>query len=138
MDVTRLRERRTRTSAGSRDSTAGLRLRPAGVPLQYDRYVAEPVTFYSPSDSSTNIGMLVFEMDADNKIAYQWVLPGPERPAPKRANAATPTPVSQLTSRPNLPSREITRLLEGRMAATNRGDGEAAAAFYAANGAMWR
>jgi len=52
----------------------GPRLRPAGLPLQYDRYVAEPVAFYDPNGPGTNIGMFVFEMGADSKIAYQRVL----------------------------------------------------------------
>jgi hypothetical protein len=47
----------------------GMRLKPAGASIQYDRFVAEPVRFYNASGSGTGVGMFVFVLDAHNKIA---------------------------------------------------------------------
>lgn len=111
----------------------GLRLKSAGLPLQYDGYVAAPTRIHWPNVGPDDAYMLVYKLDADNKFARQWVFIGGH--APSIAASPTPTPVAQLTSRPNVPSRSVMSLLEGRMAATNRGDGEAAA-YYAEDGFM--
>lgn len=109
---------------------AGLRLRPADAPLQYDRYVAEPTDFYPAEDESQAVVlMLVFEMDADNNIVYQWV-PSGGGPVPEGHAAGTPAPGSPLTSRSNLPTREVARLLRKWMAALGRANGKAAAAYF--------
>ena len=63
----------------------GLRLAPAGAPIAYDRYVAEPTRFYNGNEPGRGAGMLVFEIDAGNKLAYQWMIGwagGPRRPSP--------------------------------------------------------
>jgi ketosteroid isomerase-like protein len=115
----------------------GMRLAPADLPLQFDRYVAEPTGFFAADGPQTGVGMLVFEMTADNEFAYQWVMGDLDRSMPLPATGGTPSPLSQMTSRPNVPSPEITHLLEARMAALNRGDAKAAASFYAAGAVMW-
>jgi hypothetical protein len=53
---------------------AGLRLISAGTPIQFDRYVAEPVVFDQDGGPGHGAGMLVFEIDSDGLIAYQWVI----------------------------------------------------------------
>ena len=52
----------------------GLRMRAEGTPSQFDRYVAEPVSFYPAEGSGTGAGMLVFEINKDGEIAHQWVI----------------------------------------------------------------
>jgi hypothetical protein len=52
----------------------GLRMRAEGTPIQFDRYVAEPVSFYGADGSGTGAGMLVFEVNADSEITHQWVI----------------------------------------------------------------
>jgi hypothetical protein len=52
----------------------GLRLKPAGAPIQYDIYVAEPVKFINANGPGKGAGMLVFEFNPRNEIAYQWVI----------------------------------------------------------------
>lgn len=52
----------------------GLRMEQTGEPIQYDRYVAEPVRFYPATGSGTGAGMLVFEIDSEGKIAHQWAI----------------------------------------------------------------
>lgn len=53
---------------------AGLRLKAAGTPIQFDRYVAEPVIFDQDGGPGYGAGMLVFEIDSDGLIAYQWMI----------------------------------------------------------------
>lgn len=56
----------------------GMRLKSAGASIQYDRFVAEPARFYGANGSGTGVGMLVFVLDAHNKIANQWVIAASE------------------------------------------------------------
>jgi len=49
-------------------------MRAEGTPIQFDRYVAEPVSFYPAEGSGTGAGMLVFEFNKDNEITHQWVV----------------------------------------------------------------
>jgi hypothetical protein len=109
----------------------GLRLAPAGAPIAYDRYVAEPTRFYNGSGPGRGAGMLVFEMGAGDKLAYQWAVGWAGGPAKTFAIDKSPS-----ADRPNLPPRRVMKILEGRMAAVNRGDGRAAAAYYAGDGKM--
>ena len=52
----------------------GVRMEPAGTPLQFGRLVSEPVRFVAPPGTSAyGEGMLVFEFDADGKIRTEWV-----------------------------------------------------------------
>lgn len=51
----------------------GLRLKPAGVPIQVDYWVAEPVIYYTPDPAEgTGSGILVFKIGPSGKIEYQW------------------------------------------------------------------
>ena len=43
---------------------AGMRLKPAGASIQYDRFVAAPVRFYNGDGPETGAGILVFQLDA--------------------------------------------------------------------------
>ena len=52
----------------------GLRLAPAGAPITYDKYVAEPVRFFNGDGSGQGAGMLVFEFSPAYKIVHEWVI----------------------------------------------------------------
>jgi hypothetical protein len=112
----------------------GMRLTFAGLPLQYDGYVAAPARIHWPNVGPDDAYMLVLKLDPDDKFARQWIFIGGL--APSTEARPTPTPLSQVTSRPNVPSRGVVSLLEGCMAAIDGGDGEAAAACYAEHGYM--
>jgi hypothetical protein len=107
----------------------GLRLAGAGAPIAYDRYVAEPTRFYNGNEPGRGAGMLVFEMGAGNQLAYQWMIGWAAGPEETFAVAKSPS-----VDRPNVPPRRIMKVLNGRLAAMNRGDGRAAAAYYAKDG----
>ena len=109
----------------------GLRLAPAGAPIAYDRYVAEPTRFYNGNGPGRGAGILVFEIGAAGKLAYQWMIGWAGGPEKTFAIAK-----SLAVDRPNLPPRRIMKVLEDRMAAMNRGDGRAAAACYAGDSKM--
>lgn len=108
----------------------GLRLALAGVPIACDRYVAEPVRFYN-DEGGRGAGMLVFEIDADSRLAYQWMIGWAGGPEATFAILESPS-----VDEPNLPPDRVTKILDSRMAAMNRGDSQAAAAFYAKQGVM--
>jgi hypothetical protein len=83
----------------------GLRLEPAGVPIAYDRYVAEPVTFTNANGPGNGAGMLVFEFGPDDVIEYQWVIgwvdcsgehPGGGAPRARPPRAVTLAPPARL------------------------------------------
>ena len=115
---------------GSTTSTAlGLRLAPAGAPIAYDRYVAEPTRFYNGNEPGRGAGMLVFEIGAGDKLAYQWMIGWAA--GPEETFAITKSPA---VDRPNLPPRRVMKVLDGLTAAINRGDGQAAAAYFAEDG----
>jgi len=109
----------------------GLRLAPAGASIACDRYVAEPTRFYNGNEPGRGAGMLVFEVGADNKFSYQWMIGWAAGPEKSFAIVASPS-----VDQPNLPPSRIMKVLKGRMAAMNRGDGQAAAAFYAKDGVL--
>jgi hypothetical protein len=51
----------------------GLRLKPAGALIQVERWVAEPVIYYTPNPADTpGPGILVFKIDLSGKVEYQW------------------------------------------------------------------
>lgn len=104
----------------------GLRLDPAGAPIACDRYVAEPTRFSNGTDPGRGAGMLVFEIGPGDKLAYQWMIGWAGGPEEIFAIDESPS-----VDQPNLPPRRIMKVLEGRMAAVNHGDGGAAAAYYA-------
>lgn len=109
----------------------GLRLAPAGAPIANGRYVAEPTRFYHGTMPRRGAAMLVFEIDAQNKLAYQWMIGwagGPER--------TFGLVKSPSVRRPNPPPREIEKILDAHMTAVNGGDGQAAAALYAQRGVL--
>lgn len=115
----------------------GLRARTADLPLQYDRYVAEPASFLNACGPGTGVGMLVFEMDADDRFAYEWAIGDLDRPVPEDKVTATPSPVSQLRGRANAPSRDVGRLLGRYSAALERGDAHAAASYFEDDAMLW-
>lgn len=51
----------------------GLRIQPAGEPITYDRYVAEPVRFLNGNGPGEGAGILVFEIKR-REIVRQWVI----------------------------------------------------------------
>ena len=104
-------------------------LAPAGAPIAYDRYVAEPTRFYDGTMPGRGAGMLVFEIGPGSKLAYQWMIGWAGGPEATFAIGKSPS-----AGRPNLPPRRVAKILEGRMAAMNRGDGRAAAADHAGDG----
>jgi hypothetical protein len=109
----------------------GLRLAPAGAPIAYDRYVAEPTRFHRGNPPGRGAGMLVFEVDAQNHLAYQWMIGwagGPEKTFAIRESPSV--------DQPSLPPRDIRKILDARMAAVNQGDSQRAAAFYAKRGVL--
>jgi hypothetical protein len=109
----------------------GLRLAPAGAPIACDRYVAEPVRFYNGNEPGRGAGMLVFEIGPGNKLAHQWMIGWAAGPEKTWSILKSPS-----VDRPNRPPRRLMKILEGRMAAINRGDGRVAAAYYASDGKM--
>lgn len=110
----------------------GLRLEPAGAPIANDKYVVEPTRFYNlDTPPGRGAGMLVFEVNDQDQLAYQWMVGWAAGPEETFAILASPSP-----DQANLPPRRVMKILEGRMAAMNRGDGEAAAAFYAKDGVL--
>jgi hypothetical protein len=109
----------------------GLRLAPAGAPIINDRYVAEPTRFYNGNAPGRGAAMLVFEIAAGDRLAYQWMIGWAGGPEKTFAIVTSPT-----VDKPNLPPPGIMTILNDRMAAMNRGDARAAASFYARNGAM--
>ena len=52
----------------------GLRLAPAGSPITYDKYVAEPVRFFNGRRPGRGAGMLVFEFNPAYEIVHEWVI----------------------------------------------------------------
>jgi len=52
----------------------GLLIERVGAPVQYERYVTEPVRFDQDGGPGYGAGMLVYEIGPDGLIAYQWVI----------------------------------------------------------------
>lgn len=114
----------------------GLRFGTAGLPLQYGRYVAEPVVFFNPT-GETAPGMLVFELDPSGRIARQFAMGDLGRAAPTTPETGSPSPIGQVTSRPNAPTVEAMHVLQDNLEDLDYGDGAAAAELYAAAGRLW-
>ena len=91
--------------------------------------MTEPTRFYNGTKPGRGAGMLVFEIGAGDKLAYQWMIGWAAGPEETFAIAKSPS-----VDRPNLPPRRIMKVLEGLTAAINRGDGKAAAAYFAKDG----
>ena len=109
----------------------GLRLAPAGAPIANGRYVAEPTRFYNGGMPGRGAGMLVFEVDAQNQFAYQWMIGWAGGPEKTFDLVKSPS-----VRRPNLPPRGVRKILDAHMAAVNDGDGQATAALYAQRGVL--
>ena len=103
----------------------GLRLAPAGAPIACGSFVAEPTRFSNGNAPGRGAAMLVFEIAAGNKLAYQWMIGWAGGPEETFAIVKSPS-----VDRHNIPPRRVMRILRARMAATNRGDARAAA-YYA-------
>jgi hypothetical protein len=108
----------------------GLRLAPAGAPIASGRYVAEPTRIYNSSAPGSGAAMLVFEIDAQDKLARQWMIVWTGGPVKAPGLVRSPS-----VRRPNLPPPEIEKILAAHMAAVN-GDGQSAAALYAQRGVL--
>jgi hypothetical protein len=107
----------------------GLRLAPAGAPIAWDRYVAEPARFYNSNGPGRGAGMLVFEVGDDGRFAHQWAIGWAG--GPEKTFGVLTRPV---LDEPNLPPRRVAMILERWRAAMNRGDARAAAALFGTKG----
>lgn len=104
----------------------GLRLAPAGAPIAYDRYVAEPTRFYHGTQPGRGAAMLVFEIGPGNKLAHQWMIGWAGGPEETFAIDESPA-----IDRPNPPPLRVIKVLEGYTTAVNRGEGQTAASYFA-------
>ena len=75
--------------------------------------------------------MLVFEIDAQDKLARQWMIVWTGGPVKAPGLVRSPS-----VRRPNLPPPEIEKILDAHMAAVNARDGQTAAALYAQRGVL--